>query len=233
MDTILKSSFELKSVVPWGRTLEEYRAFFQLTEEDLQKKMLSIGDGPASFNSEMHQRGNRVLSLDPIYSFSTKQLQERIEETRTELMAQVRNNAEKFVWRTIKNPDELERIRLQAMNTFIKDFASGKNENRYVMHEMPAALEYADNSFDLGLSSHFLILYSTLGLEFHIQSIAEMLRLCKEVRIFPLLNLNAERSEVLDGIIEYFNKNYTVEITQVNYEFQKNGNQMLVLKHLY
>jgi hypothetical protein len=230
MDTILKSSFELKSVVPWGRTLEEYQTFFQLTEEDLHKNILSIGDGPASFNSEMHQKGNRVLSLDPIYAFSTEQLQDRIQETRTEVMMQVRNNAEKFVWTTIKNPDELERIRLQAMSAFIKDFAAGNAENRYVAHEMPTAIDCPDNSFDLGLSSHFLILYSTLGLDFHIQSITEMLRLCKEVRIFPLLNLNAEKSDVLDEIVEHFSKDYTVEIKEVAYEFQKNGNQLLSIK---
>lgn len=230
MDTTLKSSFELKSVVPWGRSLEEYRMFFQLTDEDLQKNILSIGDGPASFNSEMYQKGNRVLSLDPIYSFTKAQLQERIEETRTEVMIQVRKNAGNFVWTTIKNPDELEHIRIEAMQKFITDFDAGKSENRYVAHAMPAPIAHADNSFDLGLSSHFLILYSKLGLEFHIQSITEMLRLCKEVRIFPLLNLNAEKSEVLDGIIEHFTKYYTLEIKEVIYEFQKNGNQLLSIK---
>ncbi|WP_299254801.1 SAM-dependent methyltransferase [uncultured Cytophaga sp.] len=230
MDTILKSTFELKSVVPWGRTLNEYCAFFQLTEDDLKKNILSIGDGPASFNSEMHQNGNRVLSVDPIYGFSKAQLQHRIEETRKEVMTQVRQNAEKFIWHTIKNPDELERIRIKAMQEFIKDFDTGKAENRYLYHEMPIPIEYADNSFELGLSSHFLILYSKLGLDFHIQSITEMLRLCNEVRIFPLLNLNAEKSEVLDAIIDHFNKIYTVEIKEVDYEFQKNGNQFLSIK---
>jgi hypothetical protein len=230
MDTIINPSFELKSVVPWGRTLEEYCTFFQLTEDDLKKNILSIGDGPSSFNSEMTQKGNRVLSLDPIYGFSTAQLQDRIDETRKEVMGQVRSNIEKFVWTTIKNPDELERIRIHAMQKFISDFDTGKSENRYVTHEMPAPITHVDNSFDLGLSSHFLILYSKLGLEFHIQSITEILRLCKEVRIFPLLNLNAEKSEVLDGIIEHFNKNYTVEIKKVAYEFQKSGNQLLSIK---
>lgn len=230
MNTVLKPSFELTSVVPWGRTLEEYCSFFQLTEDDLRKNILSIGDGPASFNSQMHQKGNRVLSLDPIYGFTAEQLQDRIEETRSEIMIQVRKNAEKFIWTTIKNPDALEHIRLEAMREFLSDFAAGKVENRYVAHEMPAAIGHTDNSFDLGLSSHFLILYPKLGLEFHIQSITEMLRLCKEVRIFPLLNLNAEKSEVLDAIIEYFSKDYTVEIKEVAYEFQKNGNQLLSIK---
>ena len=230
MDTIHKSSFELQSVVPWGRTLDEYRQFFQLTDEDLNKRIVGVGDGPASFNAEMHQIGNAVVSLDPVYAFSEEQLQNRINETRTEIMEQVRKNAGNFIWKTIKNPEELECIRMSAMAAFIKDFETGKMQQRYVFHEMPEQTAYSKDTFDLGLSSHFLVLYSKLGVKFHIQSINEMLRLCKEVRIFPLVNLNAEKSEVLDDIIAYFSKNYSVEMKQVAYEFQKNGNQLLSIK---
>ena len=79
----------------------------------------------------------------------------------------------------------------------------------------------------MALSSHFLALYSQLGLDFHIKSVKEMLRVASEIRIFPLLNLDAEKSEVLDGLIEYFNSDYSVSIVKVDYEFQKNGNEML------
>lgn len=83
----------------------------------------------------------------------------------------------------------------------------------------------------MGLSSHFLILYSNLGLDFHIKSISEMLTICKEVRIFQLLNLNAMRSEVLDGIVETFGKDFDIYIRLVDYEFQKGGNEMLIIQH--
>ncbi len=44
---------KLENVVPWGRSLAEYQAMFALSEEELQKRILGCGDGPASFNAEM------------------------------------------------------------------------------------------------------------------------------------------------------------------------------------
>ena len=48
-----------------------------------------------------------------------------------------------------------------------------------------------------------------------------MLRIYLEIRIFQILNLNAERSEVLNEIIESFKSNYQIKVIKVNYEFQK------------
>ena len=48
---------------------------------------------------------------------------------------------------------------------------------------MPDKLAYEDNTFDMGLSSHFLLMYTVLGFDFHIQTMTEMLRVCKENRI--------------------------------------------------
>lgn len=41
---------KLDSVVPWGRSYEEYVRMFSLSEEDIRKLILGCGDGPASFN---------------------------------------------------------------------------------------------------------------------------------------------------------------------------------------
>jgi len=220
-------AFELKSTVPWGRTLEEYRNMFNLTDSDLNKRIISFGDGPASFNKEMITLGKTLTSLDPIYLFSKNDLTKHIEETKNTVMTQMRENQDNFIWTSIKNVDELERIRMKAMSDFIKDFEFGKKQKRYIAHELPDTTSFEEQSFDLGLSSHFLILYSKLGLDFHIKSITEMLRICKEVRIFPLLNLNAEKSEVLNGIVNEFKKGFKLNIESVNYEFQQDGNEML------
>ena len=51
-------------------------------------------------------------------------------------------------------------------------------------------LPFADRSFDLALSSHFLFLYTEQFDEsFHRSSIVEMCRVADEVRVFPLLAL--------------------------------------------
>nr|WP_319571732.1 hypothetical protein [uncultured Draconibacterium sp.] len=220
-------AFELKNTVPWGRTMDEYKSMFNLTDSDINKRIISFGDGPASFNMEMTKLNKSVTSLDPIYQFSKDDLKKRIDETKDTVMKQMKENQNNFIWTSIKNLDELERVRMNAMSSFINDFEIGKKQDRYVPHELPEKTSFKEQTFDLGLSSHFLILYSKLGLDFHIKSIAEMLRLCKEVRIFPLLNLNAEKSEVLDGIINKFNKDFELNIEVVDYEFQKGGNEML------
>ncbi|MDO6439421.1 SAM-dependent methyltransferase [Cyclobacterium sp. 1_MG-2023] len=220
-------SFELENTVPWGRTLAEYKSMFNLGECDLSKRIISFGDGPASFNSEMNMLGKKVTSLDPIYQFSKEELRQRIDETKDIVMDQMTENKDNFIWTTIKGLSELEQLRMGAMSNFLADYEIGLNENRYLMHELPESTNFKAQNFDLGLSSHFLLLYSKLGLDFHIKSISEMLRVCKEIRIFPILNLNAEPSELLPKIEKVFKKDFELNIEPVNYEFQKDGNKML------
>lgn len=224
-------AFELKNVVPWGRNLEEYSRIFKLTDSDYKSRIISFGDGPASFNFEMTKLNRKVISLDPIYQFTKDELTQRIAETKETIIEQTRINQNNFVWTNIKSIQDLEKIRMNAMNNFIGDFELGKTQERYIYHELPNPTKYSDLSFDLGLSSHFLILYSQIGLDFHIKSISEMLRICKEIRIFPILNLNAVKSEVLVGIIDYFQSDFMISIDSVDYEFQKGGNQMMIIKH--
>jgi len=223
-------AFELSKVVPWGRTLEEYKTMFTLSNEDLKKSIASFGDGPASFNSEMAKLKNNVTSFDPIYQFTKQQLLNRIEETKDIVMKQTKENKDNFIWTTIKDLDELEKIRMGAMYVFLDDFEEGKEEKRYIPHELPNKTNFLDKHFDIGLSSHFILLYPNLGLDFHIKSIDEMLRICKEVRIFPIVDLDSKESSMLKPIIENYSKNYDVKIEKTNYMFQKDGDKMLVIK---
>ena len=47
--------FTLDQVVPWGRSFDEYRRMFALTEEDLDQTIIGCGDGP-----EFHAGGMLV-----------------------------------------------------------------------------------------------------------------------------------------------------------------------------
>lgn len=222
-------SFKLNSVVPWGRNFAEYRAMFCLTDEDMKKKIAGFGDGPASFNCEASQQGYSVTSFDPIYSFSENALRDRINEVRHIVMEQMRNNTENYVWKNIKTLDELENVRMSAMKLFLSDFEKGKKENRYIYHELPDKLPYEKGAFDIGLSSHFLLMYTSLGYDFHIKSISEMLRVCKEIRIFPIVDLDAEKTQLVSDVINHFSSSYKVEIKPTEYEFQKGENKMLTI----
>jgi hypothetical protein len=220
-------TYKLSSVVPWGRTLDEYKKMFNLTAEDMNKKIASFGDGPASFNKESN--GN-VISFDPIYQFSKKQISDRINEVKDSIIEQTRQNKNNFIWKDIKDIDELAKLRMDAMQNFLEDFEKGKNEGRYIPHELPKKTDFTFQHFDIGLSSHFLLLYSELGEDFHIRAIDEMVRICTEVRIFPILNLDAKESEVLKVIVDNYKKHFEVSIVETDYEFQKGGNKMLVIK---
>jgi len=68
----------LNEVIPWGRSFDEYRRMFALTDGDLSGNILGCGDGPASFNAEATVLGNRVVSCDPIYTFSADEIERQV-----------------------------------------------------------------------------------------------------------------------------------------------------------
>lgn len=202
---------------------------FDLTMPELHSRILGCGDGPASFNVECNQRGGQVTSVDPLYHFRREEIEKRIAETYDDVMQQTRANRDKFVWDAIPSLEDLGRIRMDAMQCFLASYEEGRVQGRYVPGELPE-LSFADQTFDLALSSHFLFLYTdNLTLEFHVSAIYEMLRVAREVRIFPVLDMNARESRYLSGVLDIFQK-HKPEIREVDYEFQRGGNKMLVLR---
>jgi len=223
--------FRYQEAVPWGRSFDEYRRMFNLTPEDLRRTILGCADGPASFNAEMSRQGHRVVSCDPLYELAADQIKERIDATYDEVIGQTRQNQEKFVWGVISSPDELGRIRLEAMRDFLDDCELGRKDGRYIAAELPN-LPFASQSFDLALCSHFLFLYSDhLSLTFHQQAVDELCRVAHEVRVFPLLTYNAEPCPFVAPILEHLkNAGRSVSIEEVPYEFQRGGNMMMKVR---
>ncbi len=220
--------FKYAEVVPWGRSFDEYCRMFDLTPADLKKRILGCGDGPASFNTLCNAQGGNVVSIDPIYALSKEQIAARIKATFDNVISQTRGNREKFRWDLIKSVDELGNVRMTAMNEFLAAYENGKAAGSYIAGSLPP-IDFPDGSFDISLSSHFLFLYTdNLSFDFHADSISEMLRVSREARIFPLLDVNAQRSAYVDGIVSRFNT-YAIEIRKVNYEFQIGGNEVMII----
>ena len=219
---------KLEEIVPWGRTLAEYRSMFSLSETDLNTNILGCGDGPASFNAEMTEIEHSVVSIDPVYQFSAAQIEQRVRATYEPVISQVKQNSSNYVWKNFQDADELGRERLNAMEKFLLDYESGKLAGRYLYQSLPN-LKFADARFELCVCSHLLFLYSEqLSLDFHLASIHELLRVATEVRIFPLLRLDGEPSSYLESILEDLsNQGFNTQVLSVDYEFQKGGNQML------
>lgn len=223
---------ELSSIVPWGRSFIEYKEMFSLSSEDLGKTILGCGDGPASFNAELTNRGGNVISVDPIYQFSADQIQVRIDEVYSQVIEQVSKNSVDFVWNNIPNVVTLGKVRMDAMRTFLTDYEVAKNNGRYLSASLPE-LPFSDGAFELALCSHYLFLYSEhVNQQQHILSMKELCRVAKEVRVYPLLSISSNlESPHLKPVIEELEANgISISLMDVSYEFQKGATKMLVAK---
>jgi hypothetical protein len=219
---------QLEQVVPWGRNANEYRRMFELSPADLSGRILGCGDGPASFNAELTATGHQIISTDPIYGFSGAEIRSRVNATYATIIDQVKQQPDYYRWHEFATPDALGAVRLAAMETFLADYDTGKAEGRYIEGALPL-LPFADSSFDLALCSHLLFLYSEqLDATFHIAALQELLRVAKEVRVFPLLTLACEPSPHLTSVLAWCDAHgHHADLCQVPYEFQVGGDTML------
>jgi hypothetical protein len=99
----LRRMFTLEQVVPWGRSLDEYRRMFDLSADDLRLRILGCADGPASFNAEATAAGLSVTSCDPLYRFSPADIARRITDTTEVIIEQTKRNQEEFVRTVIRS----------------------------------------------------------------------------------------------------------------------------------
>lgn len=219
---------KLEKVVPFGRSLDEYKTMFALSDSDLEKTIVGVGDGPASFNAEMFAVGKSVISVDPLYVFRTEDIERQFNAVVDDIIAQVKATPGDWVWSYHRSPEHLKENRMQVLRRFAADYETGKASGRYRVGELPS-LDFKDNRFQLALCSHFLFLYSDhFSYEFHVASVREMLRVAAEVRIFPLVTLMLEKSPYVQPLVECLRtEGFVAAVEKVAYELQRGGNEML------
>jgi len=210
----------------WGRTLDEYTKMFSLSDLSPRTKILSIADGPSTFNLELKRNGVHVVSVDPVYKLPIEKLRACFEESYLFNREFFYTYPEKF---NLKNNDEVEGLlskRRRTFETFIDDYT--QHPSNYQFGKLPL-LKFSDKSFDLCLCSNFLFLFEHLfDLEFHLTSTRELLRIATEIRIFPLYNNNGEPSKHLEPVTTFLSENNYKWIIEPNdYHVYKNGNKFL------
>jgi hypothetical protein len=219
--------FELDGIAPWGRRLDEYEAFFALKDVAPGAAILDAGGGPASFAVEAAAQGFDVIAADPIYAFDGEDIRRRFEETAVAMRAGMRIASYRFKWDFYGSEERVQRRRRDALELFLADFKA-RGARRYVPASLPK-LPFADKAFSLALSSHFLFLYGDeLNGAFHIAAMRELLRVAKEVRVFPLINLDGRPSSHLPVVIRDLERDgFEPELVPVPFEFQIGASQML------
>lgn len=223
-------AFNLDNVVPWGRSLDEYMRMFDLSDREKDRRIVSCADGPASFNAQMHALGHRVVSVDPIYSLSAGEIGSRVEAARDNILSGLKESRDRYMWEEIPSPEELVARRLETVAAFLEDYRNS-SDGRYVAGAFPA-LPFEEDSFDLALCSHFLFTYTGQVSEaLHVSSVLEMCRVAREVRIFPLIDLDGFPSPHVEPIFQALDRlGYRVSLKVVPYEFQIGGDEMMIIQ---
>jgi hypothetical protein len=192
----------MNDIAPYGRSHDEYRRMFSLSDDDGARSILGIGDGLSDFNLTASKRGWRVVSVDPLYQFSAGALENRMPAVIDHMVDAVAMVPTHWAWSLYPGPAALKRQRLETARAFIEDFVSVRGKGRYVAAGLPR-LPFRDDTFDVALCSHLLFAWSAvLDLEFHIRAIDEMLRVASEVRVFPTgKNFGVVRSKHVDAVV--------------------------------
>ncbi len=213
-----------------GRIFEEYSAFFDLELEDLKsKKILDCPSGASSFVQTLKQNGIFAKGVDIIYKFTKDEIEKQGIKT-LEKIYQNTSWMDAYKMDFYKTKENHKKHREDALKGFLKDY----NLDDYIYCELPN-LPFENKEFDLLLSSHLFFVYDDrLDYDFHKNSILEMLRVSKEVRLFPLVDI--QNSKVLEEknfspfvykIIEELSKDFKCEIIKTDFEFQVKANYYL------
>lgn len=204
-------AFSLDHVVFFGRTWEESLGMYALELADLEgKRILDCPGGPDGLVSEGITRGLDITAIDPQYADSADVLEERgrreIHETATSWMDDPETSGD------VEMMLEYERQKIIALESFLQGYRA--SPERFITGKLPE-LPFETDAFDLVLSGHLLFIYSsretggimsneTFDLDFHIQATRELVRVGREVRIFPTYAFfgTTRRHDFVEAVIE-------------------------------
>lgn len=218
----------MRKLVLWGYSVDEYREMFDLSQEDMNSRILEYGCGPSAVNAQQFQEAHQAVSCDPLFVLDKDTLSSKAIMIFAQMADEVRNEKEQFDFSRNGSLEQLLEYRQEGMKTFFADYERGKAEGRY-FGAADYHLPYSDFSFDLALSAHYLFAdLEDQSVDFHLNVIRELARVAKEVRIFPLNDMDGKTSEFLGPVLLQLQKNgYGVEIREVDYHLHKSENAML------
>ena len=218
----------MRKLVLWGHHVDEYMEMFALTASDMKARILEYGCGASAVNAELHTRGGDVISIDPLFVLDKATLSTQVALVFEDMVARVNRDQDKFDFSHYGSFEALISMRRQGMTEFFSDFEQGKAQARYLPVDNHQ-LAFSDFVFDFALSSHYLFAeLDDQDIDFHLQAIRELARVAKEVRIFPLIDRFGQPSPLLGPVLLGLQQeNYGVEVREVKYSLQPEGNAML------
>ena len=216
-------------LVLWGHHLDEYRDMFDLPEAALGMRFLEFQSGVSAFQADLRGTAAHMVSYDTWFGLDKSTLQQQIESSFSARLAQIKQRSEAFdLSRYAGSLDKLVAYRRQGIAEFLHDYDLGHAEGRY-LQAVGTRLPFADFFFDYAVSAHhFFSASAPQTMDYYLNTIEELARAAKEVRIFPLVDAQGVPSELLGPVILALQqKNYGIEVREVAYHLQPKGNAML------
>ncbi|HEX6447281.1 MAG TPA: methyltransferase [Streptosporangiales bacterium] len=210
-----------------ARSFDEYRAMFALTDHDLAGSVLDCPGGGSGFTARANEAGASAIAVDPVYARPHGVVAELVVAETARGRAHTGAGADRYVWDYFGDLDGYSRVRRASAEAFARDLV--RHPARYLPAALPR-LPFRGRAFDLVLSSHFLFTYADrLDLAFHRAALRELCRVARgQVRVFPLLE---QGGRGFPAFLSELRATLGVpsRVERVDYEFQRGGNEMLVL----
>lgn len=213
-----------------ARSFAEYRAMFDLADDDLHGAILDCPGGGSGFTAGARAAGAAAVAADPVYATPVAELAARVLAETDRGSIHTAAGFDRYNWDFYGDVDGHRRVRRESAQVFAADLRA--HPERYVAASLPA-LPFADAAYDLVLTSHFLFTYADrLDFAFHRATVRELYRVCRgQLRVFPLLD-QAGRSvrPLVEALLaDLAADTIPAEVRTVGYEFQRGGDQLLVV----
>jgi len=211
----------------WVYSLADYRKIFALTEQDLQKEILDYPGGISSVNAELYALGQVIISADPAYQLSAKEMQDYAGQTLESAINYLR-----------QHPQLLSAGNEAAMSTiiegwrrsteqFLADYEMGKKQGRYRALELPPQ-SGINETFELLLCTDFLFNPQLNSLYSAQELMSDLCQFAEEIRIFPLPEQKtAVNSELGPLMLAFQQRNYGVEVRALTDSPRRDANAIL------
>lgn len=218
----------MRKLVLWGHSVEEYREMFDLSQEDMNSRILEYGCGPSAVNSQQFHEAHEAVSCDPLFVLDKDTLASKAVMIFAEMAEEIRTHQDQFDFSQSGGLEHLLEQRQKGMKQFFADYEQGKKDGRYY-GAADYHLPYPDFSFDFALSSNYLFAdLEDQSVDFHVNVIRELARVANEVRIFPLIDREGKTSDFLNPVLlKLQQEGFGVEVREVDYHLHKAENAML------
>lgn len=191
---------------------------------------MDVSAGASSFVAVASRHGVHALAVDPAYQHPDA-VQARAQACLAGGNQLIAAHAGRFVYDWYGSPARRDRLRRQALETFLTDYQD--HPDRYLAAALPS-LQLASGSFELALCSHLLFTWAdTFDELWRLAALIELARVAGEVRVFPLVRQGDGRAvDFLDSLRGRLAEGFGIasSLDPVPYELQRGAFHMLRLR---